>query len=139
VNLAHHLVTDTEHEVATEMSDNIADAIARLRLTPCLERRLDEISALVDAAAKAGRLAPIGVIGRPLAPIGVIGRPPESLWTHGAWDSRVAAQITSHIDPHRVSQLTGTYQFVDRLEDANRDNHQSDLRPGPMGRRCSLD
>jgi hypothetical protein len=129
VNLAHHLVTDTEHEVATEMSDNIADAIARLRLTPCLERRLDEISALVDAAAKAGRLAPIGVIGRP----------PESLWTHGAWDSRVAAQITSHIDPHRVSQLTGTYQFVDRLEDANRDNHQSDLRPGPMGRRCSLD
>jgi hypothetical protein len=111
IELIHrqHRITETEHEVPREMSGNIAQAITRLRLMTCFERRVGEISGLVDGAVKTGKLPPLGNLGRP----------PAYLWTHGAWDGAVAAQITSHIDTLRLSHLTGAYQFVNRLENVN--------------------
>lgn len=102
-------VAQTELSLTNELEANIAAATARLRTAQCVERRLDEIATVIDHAAKSGTLPPMGAIGRPIV----------YLWGHGAWDSALASQITTHFADQRLRNFAVAFQFIERLGDTN--------------------
>jgi hypothetical protein len=83
----HHQVKDAETGLTHELASNIEDSIALMRTMVCLERRLDEISSVIDTAAK-DHVPP---------PLGTIGRPPIFEWPHGAWASTLCRPMGTPI------------------------------------------
>ncbi|HET7085436.1 MAG TPA: hypothetical protein VFI23_11745 [Rhizomicrobium sp.] len=121
-------VAQARGAIATEMAQNVAGAIIRLRTQGCIERRLDELIDIVDTASRSGQLPPVGVIGQP----------PLRTWRSGAWDSVVAAETAAHFPRQHLANLGSLYQLVVRMESTSLLNLQawSELYPmvGP-GRR----
>jgi hypothetical protein len=100
-------VTEARGVIASEMAGNLRRAIRRMRTTTCTEHRLDELAAILDAAAKTGSLPPVGDIGIP----------PRDYWPHGAWESLVASQTATHFPRQQLADFTFAYNQIDRLEE----------------------
>lgn len=88
-------VAEAREVIATEMAQNLVGAIARLRTQGCIERRLDALSDILDAASRSGTLPPVGDIGQP----------PPRQWRSGAWESLVAAETATHFPRQQLSDL----------------------------------
>lgn len=97
-------VNDARRAMAVELSDSIGQSYERERLSPCVERRLDEISAILTQAGQTGRLRPVGLIGRPL----------YRTWVSSAWQTTMAGQTASHFSRHELNQLGYIYDYVER-------------------------
>jgi hypothetical protein len=95
-------VTEARAIVATEVAGNLRRTIRRMRETTCVERRLDELSAILDKAAKTGSLPPLGDIASP----------PHDYWQKGAWESLVASEVVTHFPRQQLADITYAY---DRL------------------------
>ena len=80
-------------------------AIIRLRVQGCIEGRLDELSRILDNAAKNGNLPPVGDIGLP----------PRYAWLSGAWDSIVASQTATHFPRQQLADISHTYRAIETL------------------------
>src|SRR5690348_8688107 len=52
----HERVIEARKVIATELTENLTGAIRRVRMAECAERRLDELSTILDTAAKSGNL-----------------------------------------------------------------------------------
>lgn len=98
-------VAEARKVIATEMAYNVEGAIIRLRVEGCIESRLDELSHIVDAAAKSGTLPPVGDIGLP----------PRNLFTSGAWESVVASQTATHFPRQQLADISHTYRAIETL------------------------
>src|SRR5215469_3371884 len=79
-------VAEAREALAAEMALNVRNAIWRMRTAKCVERRLDELAVILDAAAKTGSLPPVGDIAMPQ----------RSYYPAGTWDSVVASQTATH-------------------------------------------
>ena len=99
-------VQEARTVIATEMAYNLVGAIAHMRALECTDRRLDDLSKILDAAARTGSLPPIGNIAAP----------PRHRWESGAWDSVVASQTATHFPPEQLAALTRLYKNVERAE-----------------------
>ena len=88
--------------LTTEIARDTANGISRLRTQPCTERRLDELSVILDAASKSGKLPPVGAIGQP----------PRRGWSIGTWDSVMASQVNTHFPGLELLQISYFYNFV---------------------------
>jgi hypothetical protein len=88
--------------MAEELGEIIGQAQERLKLGNCIERRLDLVADLVDAAEASGRLPPLGPIGAP----------PFRTWTHGVYDNAVSAGTTAHLGRADQDNLSAIYDFV---------------------------
>jgi len=97
-------VDGARRAMAVELSDSIGQSYERERLYPCIEHRLDDISAIVTRASQTGRLPPVGLIGRPL----------YRTWVSSAWQTTMAGQTASHFSRHELNQLGYIYDFVER-------------------------
>jgi len=121
-------VAKAREVIATEMAQNLVGAAIRLRTQGCIERRLDALTDIVDAASRSGQLPPVGEIGQP----------PPRQWRTGAWESVVAAETATHFPRQQLAALGSLYQLVARMEGLTQFNLQawSELYPmvGP-GRR----
>ncbi len=121
-------VAKAREVIATEMAQNLVGVVIRLRTEGCIERRLDALTDIVDAASRTGHLPPVGDIGQP----------PPRMWRSGAWESVVAAETATHFPRQQLADLGSLYQLVERMEALALSNLQawSDLCPmvGP-GRR----
>jgi hypothetical protein len=53
-------VAEAREVIATEMAQNLVGAVIRLRTEGCIERRLDALTDIVDAASRNGQLPPVG-------------------------------------------------------------------------------
>jgi hypothetical protein len=102
-------VRETEARLAGELGANAAIAMWRVHTASCVEKRLDEIGGIIDAAATSGKLPPIGALGQPL----------WYLWGHGTWDSAVASQTATHFPAQRLANFAVAYQFISRLGEIN--------------------
>jgi len=95
-------VADARQAIASEMADNVRGSINRLREQACVDRRLDELGQILDAASRSGSLPPVGQIGEPsLQP-----------WVSGAWESVVASQAASHFSRQELARLARSYNYV---------------------------
>ncbi len=97
-------VNDARRAMAVELSDSIGQSYERERVSPCVVRRLDELSAILTQAGQTGRLRPVGLIGRPL----------YRTWVSSAWQTTMAGQTASHFSRHELNQLGYIYDYVER-------------------------
>ncbi len=88
--------------LTAEIARDTANAISRLRTEDCTERRLDELSVILDAASQSGKLPPVGAIGQP----------PRRGWSIGTWDSVMASQINTHFSGLELVTIAYFYNFV---------------------------
>ena len=99
-------VSEAKGTIATEMADNMARAIWRMRTASCTERRLDELTAILDNASKSGSLPPVGDIGAP----------PRGTWEAGGWESVVASQAAAHFPHQLLADLASGYKVITRID-----------------------
>ena len=97
-------VRDARRALAVELSDSIGQSYERERLSPCIERRLDSISAILTRASQTGRLPPVGMIGKPL----------NRTWVSSAWQTMIGGQVASHFNRRELNQLGYIYDYVER-------------------------
>jgi len=101
-------VAEAREIIATELAYSVESAIIRVRAEPCMERRLDELARILDAASKSGSLPPVGDIGLP----------PRNAWRSGAWVSIVASQTATHFPRQQLAAISHTYKAIETLEQA---------------------
>jgi len=104
-------VTEAREFIASELAGNMRRVILRLRTSACTERRLDELAAILDGAARTSSLPPLGDIAFP----------PRGTWNSGAWESVMASQTATHFPRQLLGEITGTYKQVARLEQFSAD------------------
>jgi hypothetical protein len=78
----------------------------RLSQSACVDRRLDEIGAILAQAAKQGSLPPSGAIGFP---------PSEATWQTGVWQSQMSAQTAAHFPDVELASIGRVYGFIDSI------------------------
>jgi hypothetical protein len=100
-------VADAERAISFELGDSVGQSIERQRLSPCIERRLDEIGRVLDGAEKTGRLPPLGAIGAA----------PYRTWVRGSWDSTRQGQTASHFSRRELTNLGAVYGFIDKIDE----------------------
>ncbi len=100
-------VREARSIIATEMAQNVANSIRRVRTEQCLERRLDTLAEILDGASASGRLPPMGDIGYA----------PRRSWAKDAWDSLVASQTATHFPRQELALLARTYNQVQRMNE----------------------
>ncbi len=92
--------------LASELAQNISNSISRLRTEQCTERRLDELTLILEKAASTGSLPPVGVIGMP----------PQRGTPHNTWDSVVASQAATHFPREQLNRISVTYSGIKFME-----------------------
>ena len=81
-----HVIAEARHELKLDQMRLISRLGDRQAMSPCLARRLDELSAVLDQAEVTRRLPPIGEIGQPgLVP-----------WNLRSWSSLVSGGVLPH-------------------------------------------
>jgi hypothetical protein len=114
----HNKVVEARDVIATELSYSVANAIERMAMERCGERRLDALGQILDTASRTGRLPPVGDIGMM----------PLRQWTSGGWDGVMASQTVTHFPRQQLAGLAIIYGFV-RKADAFALSRR--WRPGP--------
>lgn len=105
INWRRH-VAEAKEDLHSELEGNLRNAQERVLLAQCVERRLDQLSQIVDhPPAKPWRLLP----GHGVTPIRV--------WSASSWDSAVAAGTVTHMAPRERAEYAGVYSFVRRMQD----------------------
>ncbi len=97
-------VSEARTAIAYELSDSIGQSYERERLSPCIEARLDSISAILSEASRTGRLPPVGMIGKPL----------NRTWVDSAWKTTIGGQTAAHFSRRELNQLGYIYDYVER-------------------------
>lgn len=98
-------VRNARHAMEVELGELIGQGEERVKVAQCIERRLDEIARIVDAAEKSGTLPPLGSVEQP----------PWRTWPRGVWGSTVSAQTASHLDRDLLDNYSSAYEFADVL------------------------
>lgn len=95
--------------LAFELGETVGQADERVNFSPCVERRLDQITRIVEKAEKDGRLPAIGNIANP----------PFRTWNRGVWDSAVSSQTAAHFPREEAAAFVGLNEFVSILSESN--------------------
>lgn len=104
-----HQVREARNALSFELADAIGQANVRQELSPCIQRRLDDLSAIVDQSSRTGRLPPIGEIGSP----------PYFTWVTATWETTMASQVASHFDRRELNGFARIYEYVNVLKGAS--------------------
>lgn len=95
--------------LAFELGETVGQAQERINHSPCVERRLDELTRIVEQAAVDGRLPPLGAINKP----------EFWTWNRGVWDSAVSSQAATHFPREEAGAFVGANEFVTILRDTS--------------------
>lgn len=98
-------VSNARNALQVELGELIGQGQERVNVAPCVERRLDELAGIVDAAERLAKLPPLGPIGQP----------PWRTWPRGIWASTVSAQTASHLDRDLLDNYSSAYEFAEML------------------------
>jgi hypothetical protein len=101
-------VLDTRESMNEEVGDFAEIFTLRLRLDPCVRRKLDQLDAYV-----------VGAGAKP--PAHKVGRPSYFFSSRGAWNSNVADQIARHLGAKIVKQYGELYQGMTEYAALSRD------------------
>ncbi len=104
-------VAEAREVIATELTENLMGAIRRVRTNDCVERRLDQLGTVLDAAAKSGSLPPLGDINVPW----------RQTYPDGAWESVIASQTATHFPRQQLADIASLYKVIQRIEEFNKE------------------
>jgi hypothetical protein len=101
-------VFDTRASMNEEAADFAEIFALRMRLDPCVRRKLGQLQSFLAGKG-------------PAAPLRDIGRPSYFFASHGAWNSNVADQIARHFSPVIVRRYGELYQGMNEFAQLSRD------------------
>jgi hypothetical protein len=104
-----HQVEGANLALGRELAETIGQSRERERVSDCVDRRLDDLAAMVDASASSGRLPPIGPIGMP----------PSRTWSTGVWQSTLSGQTAEHMSKDRRNTFSVLYGYSSLLSTTN--------------------
>jgi hypothetical protein len=128
---ARHQVRQDMALLARELSGELAEGVVRMRMTECVDARLNQLAATVDEADRAGRLPPMAVPGRPRTLV----------YTTAAWSSVVASPAATHFPHDQFQEFAYVYSLMslaNPLNDAETSDWSEIYSLGP-GRRLDPD
>jgi hypothetical protein len=102
----HNKVAEARAVIATELASSTANAVERMMVERCGERRLDALEQILDGASRTGQLPPVGDVGQA----------PLRQWTSGAWDGVLASQTATHFPRQELANLASIYGFVRKAD-----------------------
>ena len=105
----HHQVENAEIALGKELSETVGQGGERIKVSACVDRRLDELAAIVDGAAVSGTLPAVGDIAMP----------PARTWSDGVWTSTLDGQTGEHLAIERRNAFSVTYGFENLLATTN--------------------
>src|SRR3982751_2672123 len=112
-----------------EAADNLNAAQKRVRLQPCVDRRLQEVAAmLADHAAH-----------RPIPIQGLVGRPISYFGSTDAWQVEIASQALSHMSLDEKLAFSTAFANYENMNSVLRAEQQSWLRLGVLNAPEQLD
>jgi hypothetical protein len=103
-------VHNAKKAIGEELGEILGQGRERVRLYPCVERKLTAISGILDGADKSGRLPAVGDIGDP----------PWRTWPRNIWDSTIGSDTAAHFNRGTLDNISGVYElltFIDRYTD----------------------
>lgn len=95
-------VRNAKNAIAEELGEILGQGRERVRIYPCVERKLTAIGGILDEADRSGRLPPVGDIGNPA----------WRTWSHNVWDSTIGSDTAGHFDRGTLDNISGVYEFV---------------------------
>ena len=102
----HNTVAEARAVLATELASSVSNAVERVMVERCGERRLDALEQILDGASRTGQLPPFGDVGMM----------PLRQWTSGAWDGVMASQTATHFPRQQLANLAIIYGFVRKAD-----------------------
>ncbi len=102
----HNKVMEARAVLATELAASMGNAIERMMVERCGERRLDALEQILDTASRTGQLPPVGDVG-------VM---PLRQWTSGTWDGVLASQTATHFPRQQLADLAIIYGFIRKAD-----------------------
>jgi hypothetical protein len=102
----HNKVAEAREIIATELSGSVGNAIERIMMEKCGERRLDALAQILDTASRTGQLPPVGDIGMM----------PLRQGTSGAWEGVLASQTATHFPRRQLATLATIYGYVRKAD-----------------------
>lgn len=97
-----HLIEADRRILARELALDLSDGVIRMRMAPCVDARLNALSAQLDQAERAGRLPPMPVPGRPR----------DLVFSSGGWNNVVASTAAPHFPPEELYALEFVYHLM---------------------------
>ncbi len=97
-----HLVEEDRAILARELALDLSNGIIRMRMAPCVDARLNALSAALDQAERAGRLPPMPIPGRPR----------DLVFSSGGWSNVVASAAATHFPPDELQALEVVYYLM---------------------------
>jgi len=98
-----HDVAEARQELRYELGSNVLLTRGLAAKADCVDRRLDELGAILAEASKSGRLPPTGFIGQPISPT----------YLQDAWDAQKSGQAVAHFSPDELEAIGRVYRFID--------------------------
>ena len=108
-------VNDARETIRTDIASNQAIARERSAVSPCVERRLDQLATILAEASRTRRLPPVGAISSP-------GRPG---WGSVVWESFQSAQTATHFPAQEFRALSGYYYWIKDYDQLSAADSQS--------------
>jgi hypothetical protein len=99
-------VTEAKEDLRNELEGDLFNAQERVRMAPCVDRRLDQLDQIIDHPP-----------AKPWTLLGEHGVTPIRVWSASGWDSAVAAGTVTHMRPRERADYAGVYSFVRRMQD----------------------
>jgi hypothetical protein len=101
-------MAESEDALAAEVAKNTARAVIRLRMTECVDRRLDQLGQWLDRASQAHRLPALGPIGR-------VRQVPL---TSAAFASFIVSPLATSLPQTTLRSLREAYRYTEWLQEA---------------------
>ena len=98
-------VAEMRDSLGLEVADNLGKLEDRVRVSACIDQRLDALAVIVDRAARTGTLPALATPSPP----------GNRSWSTGVWSSALSAQSASHLSPEQLRGYSRVYQIVDRV------------------------
>ncbi len=104
-----HQVENAETALGKELSETVGQGSERIKVSACVDRRLDQLATIVDGASASGTLPPVGDIAMP----------PGRTWSNGVWTSTLDGQTGEHLEIDHRNAFSVIYGFENMLAATN--------------------
>lgn len=98
-------IAEAKEDLRSELAVNLFNAQERVRMAPCIARRLDQLDQIIDHPP-----------ARPWTLLSGHWVVPIRVWSTSGWDSAVAADTITHMGAKERSQYAGVYAFVRKMD-----------------------
>jgi hypothetical protein len=95
-------VQNAKKAIGEELGEIVGQGQERVRLYPCVERKLTAVGDILNDADRSGRLPAVGDIGNPA----------WRTWPHNVWDSTIGSDTAAHFSRDTLDNISGVYELV---------------------------